>query len=174
MSTTEQTPANTEQQTQTQTQQQTPKTYTQEEYDAVSSRLTEANREAAANRVKAKELTDQLKGFEGTAEEKAKLQTKLDELSNSLTATQERAVNAEIKFLAKKHGAADPDDVVKLIDRSKLEVKDGDPVNAEKLVEELLKAKPHLKGATGSVDAGAKGGTATSMNDLLRRATGRG
>lgn len=154
-------------------QEQAPRTYTQEEYDAISSRLTEANREAAANRVKAKDLQAELDNFKGTAEEKQKLQSRVDELNSSLTASQERAVNAEIKFLAKKLGAADPDDVVKLLDRSKLEIKDGDPVNAEKLVDELLKSKPHLKGTVGSVDAGARGDKPADMNSFIRKMAGR-
>jgi hypothetical protein len=152
----------------TQTQQQAPKTYTQEEYDSLKNALSDTNREAASHRVKAKELEDQLKNFQGTAEEKQKLQGKVDELTNALSASETRAINAEIKFLAKKHGAADPADVVALLDRSKLDIKDGEAVNAEKLVEELLKAKPHLKGSAGSVDAGARGGSAISMNDIIR------
>jgi hypothetical protein len=52
-----------------------------------------------------------------------------------------------VEKAATKHGAADPEDVFKLLDSSKFEHdSDGNLINAEDLVKTLLKDKPYLAG----------------------------
>jgi cell wall-associated NlpC family hydrolase len=80
---------------------------------------------------------------------------------------------------AMRLGYADPTDAVALVDRAAVEFDDaGSPKNVDRLLTDLLKAKPHLAGGTrpfGSFDGGARGQPVTGkdMNTLLRQAAGR-
>lgn len=76
---------------------------------------------------------------------------------------------------AAKLGYADPDDAFRLIDSDSIE---DDGSNVDKLLADLLKAKPYLASGrvSGSADGGQQGppaeGKKPSMNELLRAAAG--
>jgi uncharacterized protein (DUF885 family) len=83
---------------------------------------------------------------------------------------------------ASRLGFADPDDAVRLVDRTSLEFDDaGEPKDVEKALKALLAAKPYLASTavrpSGSADAGNAGTSATDgtidMNALIRRDAGR-
>jgi len=58
---------------------------------------------------------------------------------------QARIVRYEVEAAANKLNIIDPDAAVRLLDLSELEYDDnGNPINAEKLLEKLIKAKPYL------------------------------
>lgn len=88
--------------------------------------------------------------------------------------------DGDIAKAARALNAADPDDVVRLIDRDDLTIDDDGRVsNAESVVRTFLRKKPHLvKAGGGAADGGARGqsgrGSSTDMNDLLRGARRRG
>lgn len=93
--------------------------------------------------------------------------------------TDERT-NADIEKAARALNAADPEDVVRLIDRDDLTIdEDGRAANAEAVVRAFLKRKPHLvKASGGGADGGNRGsagrGSGNDMNDILRSARRRG
>lgn len=78
-----------------------------------------------------------------------KAQAKAAELEQKLAEAQvahrEALVRAAIEREAAKQEAVDPSDVYALMDRSSLEIEDGEVIGVDKAVEALLKAKPHLK-----------------------------
>lgn len=87
--------------------------------------------------------------------------------------TRESVTHAALRL-----GYADPADAYSLIDRAALEFDDsGRPRNVDKLLTDLIAAKPYLAGASrpgGSFDGGPRGAAASgnNMNDILRRAAG--
>ena len=75
---------------------------------------------------------------------------------------QERLVRSDTIVSASRQGFADPEDAFRLLDHSALEYdSDGKPKNLEKLLGDLLKAKPYLASAaaraTGSAGGGVRG-----------------
>jgi hypothetical protein len=90
--------------------------------------------------------------------------------------------DGDIESAARRLNAADPEDVVRLIDRDELQIgEDGKAGNAEAVVRAFLKRKPHLvKAGGGGADGGSGGssgrGSGNDMNDILRgaRRGGRG
>ena len=116
------------------------------------------------------------------AEERMKALEKelADEKAKTTRMEQERKddrTEAGIMAAARKLNAADPEDVVRLLDRDELTIEeDGTPADAEKAVRDLLKRKPHLMKVGGSAGGGADGGSrgrsgapGTDMNDLIRQ-----
>ena len=62
-----------------------------------------------------------------------------------------RAIRSEIRVQAAGLGFADPDDAWRFIDADAIETdEDGEPKNARKLLEDLLKAKPYLARPSGN------------------------
>lgn len=107
-----------------------------------------------------------------------------DERAKNTRLEQERKderTDGAIREAARRLNAADPDDVVRLLDRDDLTIEeDGNPTNAEAIVRAMLRKKPHLTraGGGGGADGGNRGtpgkGSSEDMNDLLRSARGRG
>jgi hypothetical protein len=108
---------------------------------------------------------------------------RLSELEGEKTAweteRQDWQTREAVTVTALRLGYADPADAYSLIDRSALEFDDnGKPRNVDKLLSDLIAAKPYLAGSSrpgGSFDGGPRGAPATgvNMNDMLRRAAGR-
>lgn len=92
---------------------------------------------------------------------------------------QDMQTREAVTVAALRIGYADPADAYSLIDRAALEFDDsGKPRNVDKLLSDLIAAKPYLAGASrpgGSFDGGPRGAAATgsNMNDMIRRAAGR-
>lgn len=93
---------------------------------------------------------------------------------------QEWQTRESVTTTALRLGFADPVDAFSLLDRAALEFDEttGRPKNVEKLLTDLLAAKPYLGGSSrpgGSFDGGPRGKPTTGqgMNDLIRRAAGR-
>jgi chromosome segregation ATPase len=84
-------------------------------------------------------------------EQIAEAERKATEAQRKLTQTQNRIA---IERAAAKAGAADPDDVFRLLSADDFETDDdGNVTNAEKLVEALLKNKPYLAGKSSGTTA---------------------
>ena len=90
-------------------------------------------------------------------------------------------VERQIFQLSPKLKIEYPDLVLKVLSLDDVEFDDsGKPTNVESLLKEVLKQYPKLGGGAGETPAGVdagKGGNGTKpvdMNDVLRRATGRG
>jgi cell wall-associated NlpC family hydrolase len=92
---------------------------------------------------------------------------------------QDMQTREAVTVTALRLGYADPADAYSLINRSAIEFDDtGKPRNVDKLLTDLIAAKPYLAGASrpgGSFDGGPRGvpASGTNMNDMLRRAAGR-
>jgi len=151
------------------------KTFTQAEVDAiVQDRVRRAERKAAQEtaelRAKAKQL-DEREEQEKTDAQKlqdalAKAEKDRDE---AVAGARAERLRTQLVTAAVKHGAVDPDDVVRLVDQDAIEFDDsGAPKNADDVVASLLEAKPHLTatagtGRAGSADQGARGGSGTGQ-----------
>ena len=106
--------------------------------------------EAAAARIKAKELDDlkaKLEADKLTKEEaQAKRIADLERAqADALTAHQERTVRYEVQLAAGKLGIVDADAAVRLLDLSELTfADDGTPTNANEVLKALIVARPWL------------------------------
>jgi hypothetical protein len=147
--------------------------------------LTESNREAAKYRTEARKLTDAIKAAEDAKlPEQERLQRRLAELEAAHTEHErERAewtTQAAVTKAALRLGFQDPVDAYALLDRAAVDRDEsGVPRNVDKLLTDLLRAKPYLGGAgrpSGSADGGVQGQMAqpTDMNARIRAAAGRG
>lgn len=122
-------------------------TRSEEEYQREIKALRQ---EAAAARVKAKELDDlkaKLEADKLTKEEaQAKRIADLERAqADALTAHQERTVRYEVQLAAGKLGIVDADAAVRLLDLSELTfAADGTPTNATEVLKALIVARPWL------------------------------
>lgn len=101
----------------------------------------------------------ELSELERTKKQHAELQAKHDTYTKQM---HERVVRYEVERQASKLGIIDPEAASKLMDWSELEYDEsGNPTNAEKLLEKLLKHKPYLapKQETPANNPPARGGT---------------
>ena len=148
--------------------------------------LTEARREAASNRTKARTLEQQqaaaaqagMTEAERAQAKQAELERANAELQQRL---QEQAVRSATAEAAARLGYRSPDIAYRLLDRAELEYNDaGEPKNVEKLLRALLEREPYLAKAAGADFGGGNRGTTPGaggqpgMNDLLKAALGRG
>ena len=120
-------------------------------------KLNEEAKEARAELAKMKKKTDQELQEKLKEEGKYKelLEAKEKELSQLTESLSEYKLNNAVITIANSLNVVDTDAVVKLIDRSKLETdKNGDYLNVDIVVKELLSQKPYL----------AKAGTNVSSN----------
>ncbi len=107
-----------------------------------------------------------------------KAQEKIDELTRSNTEQTEKqkelSAQYEVMLVAGKLGVVDPDAAYKLLDKSKLEYKDGKPINTEQLLKTLLTEKPWLAGTGTSSSNPAKnrGDLSDPVVIAARRAAG--
>jgi len=146
-----------------------------------------ARRTIDAQRASEKALKDELSSVKGELKKLQDAQlsdaerkdARIKELEGEVTSLQGQlgTVSADTALLAEavKAGASKPEAVVKLVDRSTLEVEGGKLKGAAKAVETVKKDYPELFGKVAGGDGGPRGGapTADSMNDRLRRAAGR-
>lgn len=115
-------------------------------FERQASRL---ERELAAERAKVAEFE------KAKLTETERLQQERDEaLARTKAAearAQERAIRADVVTAAAKLNIVDPDAAYKLLDASQIELDaNDDPKNVEKLLADLVKAKPYLVGQTAS------------------------
>jgi len=158
----------------------------EETFDEARARKTiEAQREserAAIARAKEaeRELKELKKRDEASAAEKKTAEERLEALEAQIASGNQRVGKQAIRAAATQAGANYPEDIPALIDMSALKFDDdGEPLNADELVEALKKSKPGHFGTVvpGSADGGARGGgdggKGLSMDDRLREAAGR-
>jgi hypothetical protein len=155
-----------------------------EDVAALRRELEEARRLAARDRTERRRLEEAIKATEDAKlPEQERLQRRLADLERQASShEQERRdwqVREAVTRSASKLGYADPVDAFALLDRSALEfADDGTPKNTDRLLADLLRAKPYLAGGTrpmGSFDGGVRGQPAKGqdMNAVLRAAAGR-
>ena len=169
------------QDTQTNTgSQTTPKTFTQEEVNALMGRTRQEERGKFADYETLKEkaaaadaaAAAQLSKEERLAQEKADFKARL-------TATEQRiaetAIAAEIRVKAASMGIVDPDAALALINRKAVSFSDGNVTGVDDALAALVEAKPYLKGQSGKPAApnlNANGGKAPpatpQLSDLER------
>src|SRR5579872_7390388 len=112
--------------------------------------LKKANKEAAAHRVKAKELDDlKAQAEQEKLTEKERLEKKIADLQkahdDATRSAQEFRLNAELRVQALQLGFADAGDAARLLDHAEIEyADDGTPTNVADLLKALLKSKPYL------------------------------
>jgi hypothetical protein len=152
---------------------------------ALQRELAEARKEAAKYRTEAQKLRDQAKAAdEAKLPELERLQRRNAELEQANTDHErersEWRTQAAVTKAALKLGYQDPVDAFALLDRGGLEYDEsGAPKNVDKLLTDLLKAKPYLGGAgrpSGSADGGVIGQPpqqGMDMNARIRAAAGR-
>ncbi len=110
-------------------------------------KLNEEAREAKAELAKIKKQADQdqQKKLKEEGQFKELLEVKEKEVEQLTVALSEYKLNNELITIANSLNVVDTDAVVKLIDRSKLETdKDGNYLNLESVVKELISQKPYL------------------------------
>ena len=106
--------------------------------------------EAAGYRKKAADFEAKLKEIEDSKlSETDKLNKRVADLeklqSEGIRDRQERIVKYEVMLGAQKLGIVDPDAAYRLLDLAELKFdEDGNPTNLEKVLQDLLKAKPYL------------------------------
>jgi hypothetical protein len=155
-----------------------------EDVAALRRELEEARRLAARDRTERRKLEEAIKATEDAKlPEQERLQRRLADLERQASShEQERRdwqVREAVTRSASKLGYADPVDAFALLDRSALEfADDGTPKNTDRLLADLLRAKPYLAGGArpmGSFDGGVRGQPAKGqdMNAVLRAAAGR-
>jgi hypothetical protein len=151
---------------------------------ALRRELEEARQDAARYRKKAGTLESEKKAAEDAKlPEQERLLKRVADLERlNSTYEQERQdwrTREAVTRSAVRLGFADPVDAFALVDRSALEfADDGTPKNTDRLLADLLRAKPYLAGGTrpmGSFDGGVRGQPAKGqdMNAVLRAAAGR-
>lgn len=154
----------------------------EEKFDAEYVRAL--RKEAAQYRTRLKALEDaQRAADDAKLSDQEKLQKRLAELERAAAEAssnlQKRVVEYEVKLAASRLGIVDPDAAWRLIDASSLEFDEsGKPKNLDRVLSDLLKAKPYLSAQptarNGAAGSGTQGSPTTfSMNDAIRRAAGR-
>lgn len=152
---------------------------------ALQRELSDAKREAQRLRGERQKAIDAAKAVEDAKlPEQERLQRRLAELEQANTEHErersEWTTQAAVTKAALRLGFQDPVDAYALLDRAALEHDEqGAPKNVDRLLSDLLKAKPYLGGAgrpSGSADGGVNGTQPQSkdMNALIRAAAGRG
>lgn len=128
-------------------------------------RITELNGESKGHRLNSdksrteaekalKERDDAIaehgrKQAEADAASAEKIKAEQTKATEATTKAQQRVIRADLKVAAKEAGAQDVNDVLTLLDMSKVKHNDdGDVTNAADLMAELKKGKPYLFGST--------------------------
>lgn len=139
--------------------------------------LQKANREAAKYRTRLREAEAKLKEIEDQEKtEIEKAQERVQALQSELETQRATSRNLQVAVLAAQVGIVPEarDDAARLLDWTNIQ-DPSDPREIEGALKTLVKDRPYLLGnIPGGADGGAGGGARpTSMNDLLRGATGR-
>lgn len=113
--------------------------------------LAETRKEAAAHRVKAKELDKRMADEEAAKlSDVEKAQKRAEAAEAREKTTRERIARSELKLAAKDAGIIDPEDAIAFL-LGKVEYDDdGEPKDVAQLVEGLKKSKAHLFGSAGT------------------------
>jgi hypothetical protein len=135
---------------------------------SIQRKLSELERDNAKYRQEAREREDaQRKTDEAKLSDAERQQKRLTELTteNADLLQQLRDVRTRYSVIAaaQRLGFADPGDAFRLLDQSQLEFDDkGEPRHLDRLLGELLRAKPYLGNGTtrsaGSAEGGTRGG----------------
>jgi predicted RNase H-like nuclease (RuvC/YqgF family) len=132
-------------------------------FTELNEKAKQAEKELARiEKEKDQELQKKLKE-EGKLEEL--LEEKEKELERLTSNLQETQLNNEVMSVASKLNVVDTDAVVKLLDKSKLETgKDGNYLNVESVVSELISEKPYLANVESNVRSDI-GGSANASTE---------
>lgn len=137
-----------------------PKTFTQEQLDAIIADRLQRERGKYADYEDLKKAKDELDALKaGQLSEAEKLNKRAAEAEAKAQAAEARIkemnTRGEIERQARKLGIVDEDAAYRLLDVTKLEFDDaGSPTNAEALLKDLVKAKPYLaQAATSTIGA---------------------
>ncbi len=123
--------------------------------EALKRETAEARREAAKYRTERNSFEAELKKRqEAEMTEAERFKTQAEEATGKLTAMEKRIVKSEARLAAQKAGIVDPD-LAYLAIADGIEMKEGEPVNLEALIGDLVKTKPYLIGSTVPSGAGA-------------------
>lgn len=154
------------------------RTFTQDELDAIVRDRVRRERKGWEQKIKEEKE-------KAAMSEAERLKAEKEEAEKNATAAIERAnqrlIRSEVIAQAAKLNIVDPDAAYALMNKEDVKVEDDDTVTGvKKSLEALIKAKPYLVGSTDTKktgddqrdDKGSKGGF--SMNDLIRKAAGRG
>lgn len=142
--------------------------------------VKQANSEAAQRKRELRAAQTKISEWEQSQlSEKEKLEARLkalEEENNTLKTSQQKALmRSEITSAATKLGFLNPSVAHRLVDEDKIKLDEdsGKVLNAEALLNELVKTDPYLVGR-GSVDAAARSETTSKdMNTLIRQKAGR-
>ncbi len=152
----------------------------QERFDTEYVRKLRA--EAAEYRKRLRELESKVKADEeAKMTEQERLQKRLSELERAQAdwerERQEIMLQRHIENVAAKLGIVDPEAAWKLIDLKEVDFDDdGKPKNIEALLKTLIQKKPYLANnfaRSAGAGNGAGGKAHYSMNDFIRRSSGR-
>lgn len=150
----------------------------QESFDAAYVR--KLRQENAGWRKRAQEAEAKVSEHEKSQlSETEQAQARIAELEASNQALEAQArrdrLERQVATDAPKHGIVDPDAAVRLLDLDRLDVADdGTIANLDDALKDLIRDRPYLAGQRGSGGGGARPQeSATSMNDIIRRAAGR-
>jgi hypothetical protein len=138
-------------------------TASKSEIDAAKARIAEINAEAKGHRLNSDrhkaDAESAQKARDEAIAEAARIKSELEsqkleavkaaetKATEATAKAQQRAINADLKVAAKDAGAHDTGDILALVDRSKIKLdENGDISNADELLADLKKAKPHLFG----------------------------
>ena len=114
--------------------------------DRLAADATAAEKAANDKMVELVKAKNEAEGKAAEAESKAKKATE-----EATQKAQQRAINADLKIAAKDASAVDVNDVLALLDRTKIKTDaEGEITNAAELMAEIKKIKPHLFGITSS------------------------
>ncbi len=156
------------------------KTYTEEQFAELQEKLsiTEANLEKSRksetfNRNKRVELENQLKAAPDVTELQSKLETATKELDGLKTAATNALIDTALKAEIEKAGATSVSTVLKLVDRSKIVIKDGqvDTKTVEDVIGEVKKSDAVLfdsKKATPAIKQPGNGNAIDSFKNELK------
>lgn len=151
---------------------------------AAKQAAAEARAEAdAARKALAEYEAKQKQADDEKLSETERLQKQLDEMrqqsEQQTQATRQRVAKSALRAAAAQAGALYPGDVPALVDLARVDYDDeGEPTNADALVEKLKKDRPALfnERRPGSGDGGPRGSEPSrsqSMDDRIRSASGR-
>jgi len=156
------------------------KTFSQQEIDRIIEKRLSLERKAWKKQVDDDNLKAQMSVEERLKAEKGEAETKANE---AIVKANQRLVRSEILNKAANLGVIDTDAAYKLLDKDDIDVDDdGNVTGVEEAIKALITAKPYLIKKTSSDDTNKSGDDqqgsnnkkkSVSLNDLIRRATGR-
>jgi hypothetical protein len=131
--------------------------------------VRDTREEAAKHRVNAKDretLAAKLKAIEDAQlSETEKAKNRVTELETALnaekSARKQALIEREIAMNARRLNLVDEEAALRLLDQNKIEFDGDNPKNIATLLEDLVKAKPYLRGTAGTSSTSATNGAAS-------------